>query len=144
MPFINVVVAHRPDPALARTIAEGVTERTSRLLHRKVEETNLVVRFVSPADWFVGGRSVAELGMASFWFDIAVTEGVDSKTEKAAYLAEIFSFLREVLGPVHEASYARLSVAAADSWGFGGLTQEERRRRRDASASAGAGNVVQA
>jgi 4-oxalocrotonate tautomerase len=126
MPFIQVAVSGHPDQTIARTIAQGVTERTARILHREVELTNLAVTFVAPDQWFVGGRSLEELGLASFWLDIAVTDGIDTKDQKAAYLAEIWSFMREVLGPLHEAAYARVNEVSADAWGYGGRTQEER------------------
>ena len=86
----------------------------------------LTLSFVPPADWFVGCRTLEELGVASFWLDIKVTDGTNTKGEKAAYLAEIFAFMREVFGALHEHSYAFVHQVSGASYGFGGVSQEAR------------------
>ena len=45
---------------------------------------------VDAADWFAGGRSLAEQKLASFWLDIHVSEGTNTKDEKADYIAATF------------------------------------------------------
>lgn len=129
MPYIDVVVAHEPAPELARRLAHGVTERTVRILGRVFEHTAISVRFLPRAEWFVAGRSLAELGKASFWLDVKVTNGTTTKQQKAQYLAEISEFMRAELGELHEVSYLRVDEVAADGWGFGGISQEVRRQR---------------
>lgn len=129
MPFIDVVVSHEPNSELAHRLAAGVTERTVRILGRVFEHTAISVRFSPPSDWFVGGRSLAELGKASFWLDVKVTIGTTTKQQKAQYLAEISEFMRAELGELHEVSYLRVDEVAADAWGFGGISQEARRQR---------------
>lgn len=54
------------------------------------------------ADWFAGGQSLAEQSLASFWLDVHVSEGTNTKDEKAAYLAALFQRMGELLGPLHE------------------------------------------
>lgn len=126
MPYIHVSVSRLPDPALARALAQGVTERTFRILRKRIEVTAVSVSFVDPGHWFVGGQSLQERELATFWLDIGVTAGTNSKDEKAAYLVDIFTFMRETLGPLHEISYVRVLDVPADAWGYGGVSQEER------------------
>ena len=124
MPYLNVVVSGPTNRA--RTIAQGVTEATARILRKRPEVTSVSVSFVPAEQWFVGGQSLQELGLATFWLDIAVTDGTNTKEEKAAYLAEIFSFMTETLGPLHATSYVRVMDVRAEAWGYGGVSQEAR------------------
>ena len=126
MPYIHVSVSRAPARTLARTLVEGVTARTFRILRKRIEVTAVSISFVDPEQWFIGGQSLHELGRATFWLDIGVTDGTNSKDEKAAYLADIFAFMRETLGPLHEISYVRVLDVPAAAWGYGGVSQEER------------------
>lgn len=128
MPFIQVAVSGKPDPSLARTIARAVTERTSRILGTLKERTALDVSFVPKDQWFVGGESLEELGVASYWLEIRVTEGRNTPEQKAEYLSEIHALMGQLLGELHPISYAHVHGAVADAWGFGGVSQAERGR----------------
>ena len=81
---------------------------------------------VDAADWFAGGKSLAEQKLASYWIDIHVSEGTNTKDEKAAYLAAMFARMAELLGPLHEETYLHVDEVKGDAYGFGGLTQERR------------------
>jgi 4-oxalocrotonate tautomerase len=133
MPYVNVVVSGQTDRALARVIAQGVTERTARILRKRPEVTAVSVTFGAAEQWFVDNRSLDELGLATFWLDIAVTDRTNTKDEKAAYLAAVFAFMSEVLGPLHGTSYVRVMDVRAEAWGYGGLSQKERAARLPSS-----------
>jgi 4-oxalocrotonate tautomerase len=126
MPFINVLVSHAPDPSLAQKIAEGVTERTVRILRKSPELTAAAVGFVPAGQWMIGGRSLEKLDAASFWLDVKVTAGTNSPAEKSAYIAEIHAFMAQVLGRLRPESYVLVHEVAPDAWGFGGITQARR------------------
>jgi 4-oxalocrotonate tautomerase len=72
------------------------------------------------------GRTLAEQKLASYWIDIHVTEGTNTKDEKAAYLAAVFRRMGELLGPLHHETYLHVDEVRGDAYGFGGLTQERR------------------
>jgi 4-oxalocrotonate tautomerase len=126
MPIVNVTISRKPDADLARKIAEGLVERTERVLRKPREITSVAVSFVPSEHWFVGGRSLHEQALASFWLDIKVTDGTNTKDEKATYLAEVFGFMQSVLGPLHHESYILVHDVLADAYGYGGTTQEHR------------------
>ena len=84
------------------------------------------MKSVDPADWFAAGKSLAEQKLASFWLDIHITEGTNTKDEKAAYIAAIFQQMGALLGPLHNESYLHVDEVRGDAYGFGGLTQERR------------------
>ena len=126
MPILNLKVSAPRSAALSRSLSEGLVEATARILRKKPEVTAVAIEYVSPEDWVVGGKSLAEHGQASFWLDIKVVDGTNTKDEKALYLAEVFALMGRILGSLHPESYVLVHEVPADAYGFGGLTQEHR------------------
>ena len=127
MPLITVsYTTSRQSPSLKADIANAVSELTAKILHKDPKVTAIIVRAVDATDWFAGGQSLAEQSLASFWLDVHVSEGTNTKDEKATYLAAVFQRMGELLGPLHEESYAHVDEVKGDAYGFGGLTQERR------------------
>ena len=126
MPIINVSVTGKPDAALSARIAETVTALTARHLRKDPTITAVVVNYVDPQHWFAGGKSLAEQGTSTFWLDIKVVDGTNTKLELEAYLQAIFAAFDALLGGVHSESYALVHEVPAAAYGFGGKTQEFR------------------
>lgn len=126
MPIINVSVTAKPDPVLSARIAEEVTSLTQNHLRKDPTVTAVAIHYVDPVHWFAGGRSLAEQGANSFWLDIKVVDGTNTKTELAAYLEEIFAAFGRIVGDVHNESYVFVHEVPASAYGFGGATQEFR------------------
>lgn len=127
MPLITVTYAtSRQSASLKADIASAVSELTAKILHKDPKVTAVIVKAVDAADWFAGGRSLAEQNLASYWIDTHVTEGTNTKDEKAAYLAAMFSRMSDLLGPLHHETYLHVDEVRGDAYGFGGLSQERR------------------
>jgi 4-oxalocrotonate tautomerase len=127
MPIITVKYAtSRPATGLKAAVARTASELAANVLHKDPKITAVVVEAVDPADWFCGGHSLAESGLASFWLDIHITDGSNTKDEKAAFIAAVFKRMGELLGPLHVESYVHADDVRADGYGFGGVTQEQR------------------
>jgi 4-oxalocrotonate tautomerase len=127
MPLITVTYAtSRERSSLKSEIAAAVSELTARILRKDPKVTAIIVKSAEAADWFAGGKSLAEQKLASYWLDIHVSEGTNTKDEKAAYLAAMFARMAELLGPLHEETYLHVDEVKADAYGFGGLSQERR------------------
>jgi 4-oxalocrotonate tautomerase len=127
MPLITVTYSSsRQVASLKADIAAAVSDLTAAILHKDPKVTAIIVKSVDAADWFAGGKSLAEQNLASFWLDIHVSEGTNTKDEKAAYLAAMFKRMGELLGPLHNESYLHVDEVRGDAYGFGGLTQERR------------------
>jgi 4-oxalocrotonate tautomerase len=127
MPLITVSYSSsRQTPSLKADIAASVSDLTAKILHKDPKVTAIIVKSVDPTDWFAGGKSLAEQKLASFWLDIHVTEGTNTKDEKAAYISAMFARMGEILGPLHNESYLHVDEVKGDAYGFGGLTQERR------------------
>jgi 4-oxalocrotonate tautomerase len=127
MPLIAVTYStSRATPQLKSEIAAAVTELTATILHKDPKVTAVITKTVDAADWFAGGKSLAEQKLASYWIDTHVSEGTNTKDEKAAYLAAMFKRMGELLGPLHEETYLHVDEVRGDAYGFGGLSQERR------------------
>ncbi|CDX41390.1 4-oxalocrotonate tautomerase [Mesorhizobium sp. SOD10] len=126
MPIINVSVTGRPDAKLSAAIAREITEITARELRKDPTITAVAVNYMDPQHWFAGGKSLAELGNNTFWLDIKVVDGTNTKLELEAYLMAIFEAFGRLLQCVHEESYALVHEVPAAAYGFGGKSQEFR------------------
>src|SRR5271155_5373733 len=106
MPLITVSYSSsNHTPSLKADIAAAISDLTAKILHKDPKVTAIIVKSVDPTDWFAGGKSLADERLASFWLDIHVTEGTNTKDEKAAYIAAMFARMGEILGPLHNESY---------------------------------------
>lgn len=126
MPCLNVKVSCEPSPQLAEAIATRLTRLTAELLGKKPEVTAVLVEPVPADRWFINGSSLEASATNSFYLDIKITEGTNTKQEKATYCRQVFAAMRELLREIDEASYIVIHDVRADSWGYQGMTQEYR------------------
>ncbi|HNH88185.1 MAG TPA: 4-oxalocrotonate tautomerase family protein [Thiobacillaceae bacterium] len=126
MPYIHVAATRQADPDLSREIAARISALTATHLGKDPTITAVAVTYVDPQHWFAGGRSLAEQGKNTFWLDIKVVDGSNTKSEMAAYLEAVFATLSDLLGNVHSESYALVHEVPASAYGYAGKTQEYR------------------
>lgn len=130
MPYLHIRLTSPKDVPASSEVAQTLTQLTAKLLGKKQELTAITVERVPPDQWFVGGASVAATQQATFYFEVKITEGTNTKAEKSAYVQQVFNALVHLLGPLSAASYIVISEVRADSWGYQGLTQEFRYIKR--------------
>ncbi|MES2412492.1 MAG: 4-oxalocrotonate tautomerase [Pseudomonadota bacterium] len=126
MPILNVKVSRPASAELSLQISDMLLELTTRILRKKRELTSIAIDYTAPEHWIVGGASLAAQDRNSFYFDIKVVDGTNTKDEKAQYIAESFRAFEELLGRLHDESYIYIHDVRAEAYGFGGLTQEYR------------------
>lgn len=126
MPILNITVSGTPEQVPAKKVTNILMKHTGEILHKAPALTAIAVHYTPREQWFVGGESLAELGKASFFFDIKVTDETNTANEKAAYIAAVYKDLQELLGELHEVSYIHIDDARPAAWGWGGLTQQFR------------------
>lgn len=126
MPYLNVRIAMKESSAIAEKVVSILMTHTAEILGKKSEVTSIAIDFVSPELWFVGGSRLGTDRTVTFYLDIKVTEGTNTKAEKADYVKKVFADLDAILGPITPASYIVIHDVRADSWGFQGRTQEHR------------------
>lgn len=129
MPMIQIKFAPAPatpQEGIEPRIAAAASRLSADWLGKDPGVTAVLVERVDPAIWYCGGRTLAEQGVAGLWLDIRVTEGTNTKDEKAAFVAATFASMADLLGPLHNESYVHVLEARGDAYGYGGLTQERR------------------
>jgi 4-oxalocrotonate tautomerase len=127
MPIIQVKYSTPSQtPALVQQIAAAASRLSAQHLRKNPEVTAVTVEAVAADNWFAGGVSLAEQRKASFFLDIKIVDGTNTKDEKAAFIAAVFATMGELLGGLHHESYVYVHDVSATAYGFGGLTQERR------------------
>ncbi len=126
MPILNVKVSATRSPDTTQRIATLLLELTTRILHKDPKVTAIAIDYVPREDWIVGGRTLAEQGKHSVYFDIKITDETNTKAEKAQYIREAFDGFAALLGDLHEESYIYVQDVRAAAYGYGGRTQEWR------------------
>ena len=126
MPILNVKVSTRKSAEMTSRISSILLDLTTRILRKDPKVTSIAIDYVDPEDWVVAGKSLAEQGKSSLYFDIKITDETNSKAEKAQYIAEAFEAFAGLLGNLHEESYIYVQDVRATAYGYGGRTQEYR------------------
>lgn len=126
MPILNVKVSASPSAELTQSISGVLLDLTSRILRKKRELIAITIDYVPPAHWVAGGTTLAEQKKSSFYFDIKIVDGTNTKDEKAQYISEVFAAFDSLLGELHPESYVYIQDVRAEAYGFGGQTQEYR------------------
>jgi 4-oxalocrotonate tautomerase len=128
MPFVSIKIS---GPTLAVEQVRQLQQRTTDLLNgalgKNADLASVVVEQVAVPGWAVG-RTPARVAAH---LEAKVTAGTNTSEEKARFIAEADSLLRRVLGPeLSVATYIVVAEVASDAWGYGGLTQEQRRQEQ--------------
>ncbi len=127
MPIIQVKYSTpNAQPGLVPQIAAAASRLSAQHLRKNPDVTAVTVEQVAAENWFAGGVSLAEQNKASFFLDIKIVDGTNTKDEKAAFIAAAFATMGELLGDLHHESYVYVHDVSATAYGFGGLTQERR------------------
>ena len=134
MPIINISVTGQPDAALSARIAAEITDLTRA--HLKKDPTVTAVAYMDPNHWFAGGKSLASQDANTFWLDIKVVDGTNTKAELSDYLGQVYVVMTRLLGRVHHESYVLVHEVPASAYGFGGKTQEFRFISKQLAAAA--------
>ncbi len=126
MPYLNIRISEPESQDRTKAVAETLAKLTATILHKKQELTSIAVEYVAGTKWFVAGTPVSAQDVKTFFLEINITEGTNTKDEKARYVKEVFSTMEAILGKLHPASYIIIRDLTADSWGYSGETQEFR------------------
>ena len=126
MPYLNLKISQPYSAELSQAATELLLAHTERILRKQRSVTAISIDFVSPDAWSIGGQTLRALGQNSVYFDIKVTDGTNTKDEKAQYIAECFAAFEALLGPLHPTSYIFVHDVKAEAYGYGGRTQEWR------------------
>ncbi|MGV0168784.1 tautomerase family protein [Furfurilactobacillus sp. WILCCON 0119] len=126
MPYLRVRVVGEQHQGQADEIAKMLTNLTVTVLKKARPVVAIDLAFVPAAHWYIGGQAVADTDKPTFFLEIKLTEGTNTREQKAQFLTEVYSRMTTILGDLNEASYVVIQDVNGNSWGFGGQTQEFR------------------
>ena len=127
MPMITVrYVTVQTQPDLRAEIAGLAMRLAAKTLGKDPGVTAVLVESAPPGSWFIGGARPTDSGLSAFWLDIKITAGTNTKGETTAFIKGVFEGMGELLGPLHEESYALVQATDGDAYGYGGRTQNGR------------------
>ena len=124
MPYLKLAYAS-PTAVATADLAARLTDLTVELLGKKRELTVVAIEPLPVSGWFVGGAAL-EAGESGAVLEIRITEGTNTKAQKAAFIRAAFDALAAALPGLNPASYVTLHEPPADAWGYSGQTQEFR------------------
>lgn len=128
MPYIEVKIAQNSLPEdKAIELSSGMTDVMTNTLNKKRALVSVSIETIKPARWFVAETSIAKESMTTAFVSARITQGTNTKEEKAKAIQEIADLLNESLGVMAEASYIVLDEIPATDWGYSGKTQESRK-----------------
>lgn len=126
MPYLRLDVSSPLSQQARLEVASLLSTLTSELLGKKLDLTAVSITEIPHDHWFIGARPVSRSSQTTFFLDVKVTEGTNTKNEKAAYIDKVFQGMATLLGELAPASYVVIHEVRADSWGYAGQTQEYR------------------
>jgi 4-oxalocrotonate tautomerase len=126
MPYLKMRVSAKNTEETTQKIVDILMDHTTNILQKKADVTSIDIEYVSSKQWFVGGKNMDEQNGVTFYLDVKVTDGTNSKVQKSQYINEIFNDMDTLIGPIKPASYIVIDDIKSDSWGFQGSTQEFR------------------
>lgn len=132
MPTLHLRIAPLHNPAQYAALASQLTRLTARVLHKRPEVTAVMIDDMPAARFCVNGQA-SEQPIACLEIDI--THGTNTAQEKQQFVHEVYALLRQLMGDLHPASYVIVRELPAGDWGFGGLTQAQRRRQAQLGAA---------
>ncbi len=134
MPFIAIKTSGSPLAADAvQALQQETTALMAKIMGKKADVTAVLVEHAPASHWSVGGRALAGSGGITAHVDIKITQGTNTTQQKAAMIAATRDMLTRVLPGLSEVAYVVIDEIPATDWGYGGLTQAERKRRADAA-----------
>jgi 4-oxalocrotonate tautomerase len=136
MPTLQLKISPLQNPSRYHTLASALTELTALHLGKRKEVTAVMIDDVPAARWHIGGRDVCG---PTACLEISITQGTNTALEKSAFIAAAFEELERQLGDGRSlalASYVIVREVPASDWGYGGVTQAQRRVQQVAVADA--------
>jgi 4-oxalocrotonate tautomerase len=124
--MISLQISSPGAEGLVPEAAQLVATLTARMLRKQPEVTAVAVDVVPRERWFVAGRSLAAWNKSAFFLEVRISDGSNTKDEKASFIEEAFRALGKLLGDLHTESYVHVIDARGDAYGYGGQTQERR------------------
>ena len=126
MPHIAIQLSGARHAQQQQHISHRIAQLTQDILDKRAEVIAITFTYIAKNDWWIAGKTLADLGQSAFQLDISITDETNTKAEKAHYLQSVYDTMAEQFPDLHPVSYVSLIDARATAYGYGGKTQEYR------------------
>ena len=126
MPYLNLKLSPAATADVADKIAVSLTDLMVECLRKSRDLTVVVLDVVPSVHWHIGGLPMSQRTRPTFYLDVKLTDGTNTKDEKARFVLAAFNALEHMLGDLEPTSYVVIDDVRADAWGYQGHTQEYR------------------
>jgi 4-oxalocrotonate tautomerase len=133
MPFINVKIAG-PTLALEQIgrLQRGLTDIMSEALRKERGLTSVLIEQVPASRWAIAGASAPVLAHV----EATIAAGSNTVEERARFIAEAHRLLKLILGGgLPLATYVIIDELPEDSWGYDGITLQQRAKSAHRNAA---------
>lgn len=125
MPYLHLRISDGVTVEQQRQLIDVIMSNTASILGKKLALTVITVDVIPQSQWVIGGQVLSD-DSVSFYLDIKITEGTNTKQEKSYYVHNTFEKIANILSDISPVSYIVIDSIPADSWGYAGQTQEFR------------------
>ncbi len=127
MPYLRVRLAcQKSNQNIKQIVAKELTHLAVTKLKKDPNAATVDIKLCEPEDWFIAGKPISQTNLNSFYLEIKITSGTNTREEKSQFVQASFAKMQELIRPLATTSYIVIQDVASDSWGFGGKTQEWR------------------
>ena len=127
MPILTLKLSDDALSVDATSLAQALTTLSKKVLHKRADVTSVVLQRVAYDAWWIDGARPLQVRAQ---LDIRITQGTNTEDEKTRFVESAYVRLDQSLKPngtLHPTCYITVQEVAATDWGYGGLTQHQRR-----------------
>lgn len=130
MPYINIKIAGKPiSETQKKKLHEATTKLMNEVMRKKPEVTVVSIEESRAENWMIATNILSE-DRRAVYVNVKVTQGTNSKEEKAEFLRKMNDNLDRNIGDLSDISYIVIDEIVPDAWGHGGVSMEERFQKK--------------
>ena len=128
MPYLNVRLGGQPlDDASRQALLARLTDLMETVMAKQREVTVVSLDETPTRRWAAGGRPLAAAARMA-QVEVKITRGTNDADDKQRLIGKITAALMDIAGDAAGPIYVVIDEVPADSWGYDGLSQAERKR----------------
>ena len=128
MPYLNVRLGGQPlDDASQQALLARLTDLMETVMGKQREVTVVTLDEAPARLWASGGRPLAAAARMA-QVEVKITRGTNDADDKQRLIGKITAALMDIAGDAAGPIYVVIDEVPADSWGYDGLSQAERKR----------------
>lgn len=121
MPYINLKTNIDKFEEKQEELLELIVSSTKNILKKDEKVTSVLIEKLPFKSWHINSKNAT-----TFFLEIKITKDTNSKEEKQRFIKTIFDGLKKLESNISFASYVLIDEVSSDSWGYSGITQENR------------------